>query len=283
MYPLSILKWQYPKSEIVFLQRFRSGSKDTMYLAALENYSQSWLDWCRRRWAGRQERLVPPFILFNNNTHTTANVHALGVYVSCTVCSWQLQLAIWPGRRVTLCPGQVQCMLGWLPWKGARQSFQNENCFSWATKSIMLNVFFRYGGADTGDRTMVTVFAFFLSFYIILYFSFLFSIIKFPTLPLFLFPSPVGCIVSCCGWAENVGFSATSWTHGCTSGGGSGTLLVSRCVSFQCDNICFLPLEGSHWGWVNTKSCSKGWTSQLHCSRAGHATWPRRRGHSSHL
>lgn len=58
---------------------------------------------------------------------------------------------------------------------------------------------------------------------------------------------------------------------------------VSRCVSFLCDNICFLALEGSHRGGVNSKSCSKGRTSQLHCSRAGHATRPRRRGRSSHL
>lgn len=151
----------YPNSGTVLPQRFGSGCRDTAYLAALGSCSQPWLDWCRRRWAGPQERLVPPFILHNDDTH--AQLHTLTLLV----CMLAVQSVLDRcggssdrGRdRRRVLGGCNAC------WDDCHEKVRGSVFkMSFVFKTIStakcndVNYCFRYGGADTGDRTMVTVF-----------------------------------------------------------------------------------------------------------------------------
>lgn len=284
----------YPNSGTVLLQRFRSGCRDTAYLAALGSCSQSWLDWCRRRWAGPQERLVPPFILYSDTTH--AQLHTLTLLVC--VLAVQSVLDRCGGssdrgrERRRVLGGCNAC------WDDCHEKVRGsvfKMSFVFKTVSTAkcndVNFFFRYGGADTGDRTMVTVFTCFSNLIDVFVLNDLFNDTTILGAVFAFLSSWMPCVLP---W--------TSW-QGCLQRHQLDTWLYSRrrlryilsscykccwfpdtrSVSFSSDNVCFLPLEGSHRGGVNPKSCSKGRTSQLHCSRAGHATRPWRRGHSSHL
>lgn len=59
-----------------------------------------------------------PLYLISNVTFFLKRMTANGVFSSCTVCSWPLQLVTWLRSRATLQPGPVQCMLGHRLWEG---------------------------------------------------------------------------------------------------------------------------------------------------------------------
>lgn len=274
-------------------QPFRSGCRDTAYLAALGNCSQSWLAWCRRRWAGPQERLVPPFILYNDNTH--AQLHTLTLLVCVLAVQSVLDRCGWSsdrGRERRWVLGGCNACWDDCHEKVRGSVFKMSFVFKIVSTTKCNDVHYFFQIRRCWCRRQNYGDSFYLSFksnwcflnYLFNYTTILGAVFAFLS-------SWMPCVLPWMSWQSclqchqldtwlcsrrRLRYILSSCYKCCW-------FPDTRSVSFSSDNVCFLPLEGSHRGGVNPKSCSKGRTSQLHCSRAGHATRPWRHGHSSHL